>query len=219
MTLVSDEQSGLPSWESRYKKLVRHIEASIEGFCIVDKKSSLLMRLLSFILFFNKSFMTKYITMIYPKVYVPEIPWLPDSPVKRIAILAHEYVHMKDRQRMGLLFNFLYLSPQLFSLLALGAVWNLWWLLALLFLLPVPSPGRAWLEFRGYRMTMAINWYLIGAETNTVWIENQFTKSSYYWMMPFRGFIGSHISKALENIKSGENLPPEIFEIKRVLEA
>ena len=144
--------------ESKYDKLLAHIESSIAGFKIIDKRESALMRVLSFVLFFNKVFMTRYITTIYPKVYVPELPWAPDKPLGRLSILAHEYVHLKDRQRLGLLFNILYLSPQIFALLSLGAIWNMWWLLALLFLLPLPSPGRAWLEMRGYRMTMAINW-------------------------------------------------------------
>ena len=211
----TNEQPGL---ESKYDKLLAHIESSIAGFKIIDKRESALMRVLSFVLFFNKVFMTRYITTIYPKVYVPKLPWAPDKPLGRLSILAHEYVHLKDRQRLGLLFNILYLSPQIFALLSLGAIWNMWWLLTLLFLLPLPSPGRAWLEMRGYRMTMAINWYVGGMETNTVWIEDQFAKSNYYWMMPFRGLVASHIQKSLENIKSGENLPPEIFEIKQLLE-
>jgi len=203
--------------ETRYARLTEHVMSQISGFEVVGKKGSRLMRLLSVILFFNKAFMTRYITTIYPKIYVPELPWSPDRPTARIATLAHEYVHMSDRKRLGWLFNLLYLSPQIFAVLAFGAFFNLWWLLALLFLLPIPSPGRAWLEFRGYRMSMAVNWWLTGQEINTVWVENQFTASGYYWMFPFKKFLESRIASAIENIKSGENLPPEISEIKEVL--
>jgi hypothetical protein len=216
MTSVN-ENSGLLLQESRYNRLLEYVSSSIDGFEIVDKKDSMLMKLLSFLLFFNKSFMTNYVTTMYPKIYVPSLPWHPNSPIRRISTLAHEYVHLRDRKRMGLLFNFLYLSPQIFSLLAVGAFWNLWWLLALLFLLPIPSPGRAWLEYRGYRMTMAMHWYVAGLETNVAWVEQQFTSSNYYWMMPFKKFIGSRLVREFENIKAGKNLPQEIFEIKQAL--
>jgi hypothetical protein len=175
------------------------------------------MKFLSVVLFFNKGFLTRYITTLYPRIYVPSLPWNPNKPVSRIATLAHEYVHMYDRRRLGWIFNILYLSPQIFSLLTIGAFWNMWWLLALLFLLPLPSPGRTWLEFRGYRMTAAVQWWLTGNEVNTVWIEQQFTGSAYYWMFPFKRFMERRIVKAIENIKSDKFLPPEIFEIKTVL--
>ena len=203
--------------EERYSRLVEYVKDEISGFEIRSKKGSRLMKLLSVVLFFNKSFLTNYITTIYPRIYVPLLPWNPKRPISRISTLAHEYVHLRDRKRLGWLFNILYLSPQIFALLAFGAFWNLWWLLALGFLLPLPSPGRAWLEYRGYRMTAAVNWWLTGNRVNTVWLERQFTGSAYYWMCPFSRFIENRILNAIENIESGENLPPEILEIKLVL--
>jgi hypothetical protein len=203
--------------ETRYERLVEHVESQISGFEIVSKRGNRLMKLLSVILFFNKRFMDGYITTLYPRVYVPDLPWNPERPVSRISVLAHEYVHMSDRKRLGWLFNILYLSPQLFAVLSLGGFFNPWWLVTLLFVLPIPSPGRAWLEFRGYRMTIAVRWWLTGQETNTVWVEQQFTGSGYYWMFPFKRILDSHIISAIENIKSDENLPPELSEIKEVL--
>jgi hypothetical protein len=200
-----------------YEKLLNYVKSQISGFEIKSKKESRLMNLLSVVLFFNKRFLTSYVTTLYPCVYVPSLPWNPYRPLSRTITLAHEYVHLYDRQRLGWLFNILYLSPQIFALLALGAFWNPWWLLALLFLLPLPSPGRAWLEFRGYRMTAAVQWWLAREEINTVWIENQFTGPAYYWMFPFKKFMERRIVKAIENIKSGIILPPEIFEIKLIL--
>ena len=203
--------------ESRYKKLVEFIKREIPSFEVVDKKQSRLMKLLSVVLFFNKSFLEGYVTTIYPRVYVPSERWSQHKPVSRIATLAHEYVHLYDRKRLGWLFNVLYLSPQIFALLAFGAFWNLWWLSALLFLLPLPSPGRTWLELRGYRMTAAVHWWLTGQRVNTVWIEQQFTGSAYYWMCPFKKLMERRILKAAEDIETDKYLPPEIFEIKLVL--
>ena len=203
--------------EELYKKLVRHIKLEIPGFGLRSKKQSRLMKLLSVVLFFNADFLTRYVTTLYPHVYVPSHPWQPKAPTRRIATLAHEYVHLHDRRRLGWLFNILYLSPQIFALLALGAFWNLSYLWALLFLLPWPSPGRAWLEFRAYQMTIAIHWWLNKQRINTVWLMHQFTKSSYYWMFPFKGFVEKRIMETIKNVESGRNLPPIVFEIKNIL--
>lgn len=203
--------------EKKLSKLVRYIEEQIPGFQLCSKKTSLLMRTLSAVLFFNKGFMTRYVTTLYPRVYVPELPWSA-SLTSQINILAHEYVHLKDRKRLGWFFNILYLSPQIFTLFAFGAFWNLWWLLALLFLLPLPSPGRAWLEWRAYKVTVAIHHHLSGDRISVFWLRNQFTGSSYYWMLPFKGLVERHILKTIENVESGKFLSPEILEILEVLE-
>ena len=207
----------LDGTENLFNKLVEHVKREVPDFEIRSKKESRLMKLLSMVLFFNKDFSTRYVTTIYPHVYVPSLPWKPNRPTSRISVLAHEFVHLYDRKRLGWIFNFLYLSPQIFALLSLGAFWNLWWLMALLFLLPLPSPGRAWLEFRGYRMTAAIHWWLTGQRVNTVWLREQFVGSGYYWMFPFKNFIEKRILKAIENIEDDKYLPPEIFEIKLIL--
>ena len=204
--------------ELKFHKLAFHIKREIPHFTLRSKKDSKLMQLLSVLLFFNDDFLDRYITTLYPDVYVPELPWTSHSAKSRISILAHEYVHLKDRKRLGWLFNLLYLSPQVFALLALGAFWNLWWLLALLFLLPLPSPGRAWLEYRGYRMTIAMHWYLTGKQVNAGWLRDQFIKSNYYWMWPFKKAVERCILKVMEDVESGNFLASQIFEIINVLE-
>ncbi len=203
--------------EDLYKKLIRHIKIEIPGFKIKSKKNSKLMKILSMALFFNKDFLSSYVTTLYPHIYVPKFPWKRNNPVSRIATLAHEYVHLKDRRRLGWWFNILYLSPQIFALLAIGAFWNLSWLWALLFLLPLPSPGRAWLELRAYQVTAAVYWWLAREKTNTMWLTLQFTTGSYYWMFPFRWLVEKRIVKVIEDVESGRNLPPIVFEIKRVI--
>jgi hypothetical protein len=213
----SDDMNRQNGNETLYKKLVKHIKTEIPGFEIKSKKQSRLMKFLSVALFFNKDFLSSYVTTLYPHVYIPKFPWKSNNPVSRIAILAHEYVHLKDRRRFGWWFNILYLSPQIFALLAIGAFWNLSWLWALLFLLPLPSPGRAWLEFRAYQVTAAVYWWLAREKINTMWLTLQFTSGSYYWMVPFKGCVEKRIIKMIENVESGRSLPPIVFEIKRVL--
>lgn len=203
--------------ENKLDRLTSHIKDQIPSFELRSKKESNLMRLLSAVLFFNKEFMTNYVTTLYPRVYVPEIPW--KKPLtSQINVLAHEYVHLKDRKKLGWLFNILYLSPQLFALLALGAFWNIWWLAALLFLLPLPSPGRAWLEFRAYKMTVVLHWHLTGDRISPYWLQSQFTGSGYYWMFPFKKSMERRILNVIEDVESGKFLSPEISEILEVLE-
>ena len=138
-------------------KLENMILDDIPKFEIVSKTTSFLMKVLSVILFFNKSFMTSYISVIYPRMYVPKLPWKENDHYSAILVLAHEWVHLSDRKRFGLLFDIGYLFPQCLAFLSLLAPFlSVWWLLCLLFLLPIPSPTRAWLEFRGYSMTMAL---------------------------------------------------------------
>jgi len=213
---VSKVQYSEADLEFRFHKLAFYIKKQIPEFRLRSKKDSALMQVLAVILFFNKDFLDRYVTTIYPEVYVPDLPWL--RPIEsRISILAHEYVHLKDRKRLGWLFNILYLSPQIFTLLAFGALWNTWFLVALLFLLPLPSPGRAWLEFRAYKVSMALHWQFTGQRINLFWIQSQFTKSSYYWMWPFKEMVEKHILRAAENVESGNFLSPEISEILEVI--
>ena len=212
-------------------RLIDQIKTDVPDFAIKRKSESLLMRLLSFVLFFNKGFMTKYISTIYPVVYVPDWWGFQKSREKtELEILTHEYVHLYDRKRMGILFNLLYLSPQIFSLFAIGALWNLSFLWFLLCLLPWPSPGRTWLEFRGYRKSFAtIYWMRIAEnpeikEKHYTFLENcditlvikQFTGSAYYFMFPFKGYLEKRFRQALLDIRD-DKLSPELLKIKSVV--
>ena len=124
--------------------LENFIKINIPESEIRSKKYSKMMKFLSKLLFFNKSFMTGYVTTWYPHIYVPKLPWKYKNNLPAIATLAHEWVHLHDRRRLGWLFNFLYMMPQCFFIFGLLAFWNLWFLLFFLFILPIPSPGRAW---------------------------------------------------------------------------
>lgn len=202
----------------KWDLLLAHIYRNISGFQIVEKESSRLMRLLSFLLFFNKKFMTDFTTTIYPKVYFPKSVLSSGDPIQRITILAHEYVHMRDRKRFGILFNIFYLSPQIFVPLALLAVWfsNLW-LLCLLFLLPIPSIGRAYLEYRAYKMSIFIYYYFIGKVPDLNYYVEQFTTSNYYWMMPLKQLLYNNFNEFAIKLRKKE-YEDYILEIKNVLD-
>ena len=189
--------------------LENFIKINIPDSEIRSKKQSTMMKFLSKLLFFNKSFMTSYVTTWYPHIYVPKLPWKYKNNLPAIATLAHEWVHLHDRRRLGWFFNFLYMMPQCFFIFGLLAFWNLWFLLFFLFILPIPSPGRAWAEFRGYRMTIAVYYWLSGQKVDLKWIVDQFVSSNYYFMWPFRGWLMKKFQKEFDKIKNNE-LSPEL---------
>ena len=128
-------------------------------------------------------------------------------------------VHLKDRKNMGLLFNFFYLFPQNLAAFALFGFTNPWWYLCLLFLLPIPSPTRAWLEVRGYRMTIAV-WDHFHKDTLSIpdfmtsIVERNFASPAYYWMFPFKGYL---LRKFYAYHNRRRNIP-EIQEVLDILE-
>ena len=174
------------------------------------------MKVLSKVLFFNKRFMTGYVTTFYPKVYVPKLPWKEKNHSPAIATLAHEWVHLYDRKRMGLLFNFLYISPQCFFPMGFLGFYNPWFFLFFLAVLPIPSPGRTWAEIRGYRMTIAVYYWLSGQKVDFKWVVDQFISSNYYFMWPFRGWLMKRFQKEFEKIKKDE-LSTDLIMIKNIV--
>ena len=202
----------------KWDLLLAHIYKNIPGFQILEKENSRLMRLLSFLFFFNKKFMSNYTTTIYPKVYFPKSILGSGDPIQKITIMAHEYVHMSDRKRLGILFNILYLSPQIFAPLALLAIWfsNLW-LLCLLFLLPIPSIGRAYFEYKAYKMSIFIYYYFIGRIPDLEFFVNEFTTSNYYWMMPLKGVMRNNFNEFAKRLIKKEH-EGYVLEIKNVLD-
>lgn len=163
----------------------------------------------SFVKIFNKRFDTDYVTILFGKCWFPstyfneEGDFIADEKYV-LRTLAHETIHEYDRKRLGsFLFTLFYLSPQIlavFSLLAIFAIWSPWWLLCLLFLgflAPIPSPGRAYLEIRGYQMNVALMRRIFNENTEQYidWAaDTQFNGPSYYFMFPFK----KHVEKKLQ---------------------
>ena len=198
--------------------LVEYMGTQIPSFRLKSKDDSILFGILGKLAFWNPHLNTRFITTLYPHIYVPGgvDDWQHHNPATAIEILAHEYVHLKDRKKLGWLFNLLYLSPQIFSLLALMAFFNPWFLLSLLCLLPLPSPGRAWLEFRGYRMSMAVHYWTRNRCIDIDWIVSQFAGSNYYFMLPLRKLLTKAYEREFEKIKNND-LTSELEEVKSLL--
>jgi hypothetical protein len=193
------------------------------GVRIRTKSSSLLMRLLSVLLFFNKNFSKHYTTTIGRTIYFPD-DFTTDGYVF-VSVTAHEAVHITDYINNPAKFIHMYLSPQIyavFSLFALGSFWSpyfLCFLAFLIFLYPWASEGRTLLELRAYAITMAVNHWMKGHDLgdspewykkNYPSIVAQFTGWSYYRMCQDEFLVTNMLAHYGRKIKHGlihEDIP------------
>jgi len=180
------------------------------------KNESTLMKILSYLLFFNRQFMTKYITTISDTIYFPTSEMFESDDHSSISIVAHEYVHIMDSHQ-DKLFKVKYLLPQILAPLMLLWAFLSWWVaipLFVLFLLPLPAYWRKEYEVRGYKMSLFVegewskNWakedrvrYLTALADH---YNSQFTSSAYYFMWPFG--VSKQLNQMVENIVSDDIL-------------
>lgn len=179
---------------SKWDKTKTFLKEKIKGFQIRNKNESVAQKILAKIMFWMPNAMSNTWLTIYPTV------WRPTRHDRDYTTLQHEGVHLLDVQTFfGLLpknnrwinmclFIIVYGFPQIFALLAFLAFYNLWWLLALLFLLPLPAPGRMLAEMRAYRRSVEL-----GRDVDTI-IPN-FVTSKYYWMWPFKKHTRKMLTK------------------------
>jgi hypothetical protein len=114
------------------------------------------------------------------------VSWVGFLPVASLAIHSVAVAINKDIRR--------YTG---FPLLVIGclfsvglSVWfvgwqTLWLLAALIFVAPIPAPGRKWAEMRGYGMSIFVEIALFGL-TEITRKAKQFTGPDYYFMWPFK---------------------------------
>jgi len=162
------------------------------------KNKSIFMRILGVLLFFNPSFMSKFITVIGNTIYVPNEKWVGTSHLRALFVFAHEFVHMWDRSLTKLMYRYDFFSLgyvalqvcALFSFFAFLGFVNVWFLLLLfpaIFLAPWPSPWRTKIEANGYAMTMYIRSITTDLQYNkeegAEFLANKhFASKQYYWM-------------------------------------
>ena len=184
------------------------------------KDESALMKILSFVLFFNKNFMTRYITVIGKTVYFPSRQWLYNNRMSAANSLCHELVHISDQKNVGFFaFGMSYIFPQWLALFALTSFMvGPWALVFLLFLAPLPAPFRAFWELRGYAMTDAVMFSSTGRFVDLSFLENQFTGSGYYFMWPFTKSLRSEIENNRKLIKANR-LHKKIIDADQILSA
>lgn len=205
---------------SQIQDFIKYAQQFVPKFRVGFKDKSKFMKFISYLLFFNKEFMTRYITTIGYTVYVPNETEYNANPDAYEHILTHEFVHMMDYKKYGLLFSLSYLLPQLLaslSLLSLIAIhhssaWALF-VLCLLFFAPLPAYFRSHWELRGYTMSAAFNYWKYNYLATPADYLDRFTGSGYYYMWPFKNNMSNRLQKMFDKIKDNSILSDQPFKI------
>lgn len=201
-----------------FQQLIEAAQKYFPDLQVKYKDQSWFMKLLGTLLFFNKAFMVSYTTTIGSTIYFPNEPFVNVRPVSSAVVLLHELVHVKDAKKFSKpLFGFLYLSPQIITLLCIP-LFLISWKLALPLLLlcasPVPSYFRMYFERRAYCISLyAVN--ALGKKLNfdpaldnqKKFILTQFKGPFYYFMWPF-----SSLDKYFDNVVDKINVGQRPFE-------
>jgi hypothetical protein len=179
------------------------------------KDESLFMKILSYILFFNKYFMTDYTTTIGSTIYYPSRKKIDKFEISSIIVLLHELVHIYDAKKVSKpLFSFLYLIPQSLVLLLLPLFFLLDWTLVLplilLCLLPLPAYFRMVYEKRAYMVSMYVM-NVLSKKMNFKYDVDKYSKeflsyfkSSFYYFMWVFPDLDKKFEEAAAKIKIGE---------------
>lgn len=201
-----------------FDALCMMIKRRVPGFSVAYKEDkALIIVIIAKILFFNKGFMTGYITTLKSTVYWPSRAHVSANWDAAFKVLAHEYVHIHDDRCRPILFPLVYLLPQILAapslvlapvLVVFAVIWGWAWLIPLALLVaaaPFPAPGRAWAERRGYAMTLAVTQWHSGSVSNalTAHVISKFTGWDYYKMDPGIGGLKWWAIGVLESIVSG----------------
>jgi hypothetical protein len=197
-----------------FQDLVAAAQKRFPDLQIKYKDQSWFMKLLGTLLFFNKGFMTSFTTTIGSTIYFPNETFIKARPISAEVILLHELVHVKDGQKCTKpLFSFLYLSPQILTLLCIPLFlisWKLAVPLMLLFAAPIPSFFRMLFERRAYMASLYVM-AALGKKMNfdpkldgqSKFFSQQFKGSFYYFMWPFSG-IDKKLNQAVVDIQAGK---------------
>lgn len=194
----------------------------ITSINIKYKDDSLLMKILSYVLFFVK--FNTFATTIGNNIYLPNREFIKSKELDSIALVGHEFVHVRDEQRLGsFIYKFLYLFPQILVVIFIPLCFiNIYLgLIGLFFLLPLPAYFRRNLELRGYTGTLlGCNIILKRQGVNfedrvsrlTALVDElnvYFTGSFYYFMWPFG--VRAKLKENLEKVLLGDILNDQTF--------
>ncbi len=200
---------------SQTQNFIKYAQKYVPRLKVAFKDQSRFMKVLGALMFFNKSFMTRYTTTIGYTIYVPSKEDYDANPDAYLDILTHEFVHMIDFKKWNVLFSLSYLLPQLlaaFSVLSFLAInHSHYWLfssLSLLFAAPIPAFFRSHWEMRGYVMNAAYNYWkndYKNLEPATTYLD-RFTSSGYFFMWPFKKNMTARLQNMLNKVEDNSIL-------------
>jgi hypothetical protein len=155
-----------------FRDLCLSIRGEFPYFRLVEKKDSSFMKFLDFCLklitFWQmKKFMTSFTTTIGFTVYTPE-GWVDWSEKVKVAILRHERIHMRQKERDKCFFV-------KYLLLPFPILWAYY---------------RMKYEMEAYEETMKVMWEYRGIEGFTDEFKQSmvrhFTSAEYFWTWPWK---------------------------------
>jgi hypothetical protein len=198
-----------------FQTLVTAAQTYFPTLKIGYKDQSTFMKILGTLLFFNKDFMTNYITTIGDTVYFSSASWVALHPVTAEIVLMHECVHMSDEKKWtSILFGFSYLLPQILIFICPILFFFIHWYIALpimlFFALPLPAYFRMIWEKRAYiaglyaqyKLSKILN-FNPNLPAQVIDDLGQFTSGAYYWVWPFSN-INADFNNAVTAINAGQ---------------
>lgn len=215
-----------------FNQVVSRAQGFFPSFNVKYKDESLLMKLLSYLLFFNKRF-NLFTTTIGSTVYFPSRNFVQASPASSIVLIMHELSHIfNSSKKNSFVFSILYLLPQILALSAIP-VFFLFGLLkslaCLLFLLPLPAYFRMTEEKQAYTISLYVldklikfNDAQVSLDEKKEYFLSEFGGSSYYFMWCLPG-LESYFNEVVEKLKAGQipnsDYPSDLYEmVDKVLE-
>lgn len=188
---------------------VDYLKERLPGIKLVEKKKSWFMKILGWLCFFNRNFMTTTTTTIGKTIYLPtQVP----HDLELIGIIAHEYIHLWDVQREGKVrFYLRYAFPQvmgLFGFVSCFAAYNISLVMFALFFVcfwPSEAPFRREYEQRAYAMSVVFEQWT-RPSLNPKMIDNIVDilhGPSYYWLGGRKEFSKFYFEAVLEDCRRG----------------
>ena len=173
--------------ERRHEALLADIAAEFPRFAILPKRSNALQRAIGAALAVitlggQRSYMTRYHTLMFGKLYVPD-SWDAMSDVDRYVLLRHERVHLRQAARMG---DVTMALVYLFPFFPLFLAW-----------------GRARIEWEAYEETLRATAEVHGvarARALEEEIVRRFVGPDYGWMWPFPATVRRWVREFVESL-------------------
>jgi hypothetical protein len=174
---------------SRHEPFLQAMQEEFPRFAIVPKRESSLQRAIGLALAIitlggQRHYMTRYHTVLFGKLYVPDA-WERMGDDDRYILLRHERVHLRQRRHMG---DFWMAIVYLLPILPLFLAW-----------------GRARIEWEAYVETIRATAEVHGlgaARALETDIVRRFVGPDYGWMWPFPGTIRRWFAEAIEDLKA-----------------
>ncbi|MGH7435471.1 MAG: hypothetical protein ACRENE_07335 [Polyangiaceae bacterium] len=174
--------------ERRHEVLLADIATEFPRFAILPKRSSALQRAIGAALAVvtlggQRSYMTRYHTLMFGKLYVPDA-WDAMNDVDRYVLLRHERVHLRQAARMG---DAAMALVYLFPVFPLFLAW-----------------GRARIEWEAYEETLRATAEVHGvarARALEEEIVRRFVGPDYGWMWPFPATVRRWVREFVESLE------------------